>query len=82
MQKHINHHPTQAYTNLIDMQKVFNLVPTLLLCIEKAQFANKVIYLLTVPTLHIHNHFRIFLTGELGGRESWRGLMGEGGTIL
>ena len=52
------------------MQKVFNLVPTLLLllCIQEAQFANKVIYLLTVPTLH----FRILLAGGLG----------VGGTVL
>lgn len=82
MQKHINHHPTHAYTNLIDMQKVFNLVPTLLLCIQKAQFANKIIYLLTVPILHIHDHFRNLVIGGLGGRESQRGLMGEGWTVL
>ena len=50
------------------MQEVFDLVPSLLLCIQETQLTNKVTDLLTVPTLHIH-HVLILQTGRLGGTE-------------
>ena len=61
------------------MQKVFDLLPTLLLCIQEAQLTNKVTDLVTVPTLHIHNHFRIFQDGRLerGGQGvGWNKMIG------
>ena len=46
-----------THTNLVDMQKVFDLVPTLFLSIQEAQLTNKVTDLLTVPMLHIDHSF-------------------------
>ena len=57
------------------MQEVFDLVPTLLLCIQEAQFANKVIDLLTVPTLDVCSQFWIFRFRRLG-ESSWSKLLG------
>ena len=61
------------------MQKAFDLVPTLLLCIQEAQFANKVTDLLTVPTLNVRSQFWIFQVRRLGER-SWSKLLG--GAVL
>ena len=47
----------KSHTNLIDMQKVFDSVSTLLLCVQQTQLTNKVTDLLTVPALHTDHSF-------------------------
>ena len=67
----------KSNTNLVDVQKVLDLVPTLLLCIQKAQLTNKVTDLCTAPTLHIYDSFWIHQAGMFGIRVvgKWTKLM-------